>query len=103
MSLEVEFIRCHCGSIIAGWTVRSIDEEWEKERKNYLSRGFTVERTAQTCTIGRCRCRELLLMAKEALELVCSEYPPGRDGMDGIILPVGIKSARRVLDEFKTK
>lgn len=37
------------------------------------------------------------LAVYEALERVTSEYPPSRDGMDGNILPVGIKSCRRAM------
>jgi len=38
---------------------------------------------------------------RSALELICSEYPRHRDGMDGQ-LPVGIKAARVALEKARS-
>lgn len=60
---QIEVVRCHCKSIIAGQVLPVGDEasiaEWEADKKRYARRGYSIAIVPEA-TMGSCKCKELI-------------------------------------------
>lgn len=59
---QIEVVRCHCKSIIAGQVLPVRDEflaEWEADKRQYARRGYTVS-IVQEAAMGSCKCKEVI-------------------------------------------